>query len=60
MQTRKSVYTWQRAMFAGYMTRLLCSDYKAANVTASPDLKAIVDAFGTPELLRTVTLANAA
>jgi hypothetical protein len=60
MQTRKSAHTWQRGKFAGYMTRLLFSDYKTANVTASPDLQAAVDAFGTPELHRTVTLANVA
>jgi hypothetical protein len=60
MQTRKSVHTWQRAIFAGYKTRLLCSDYKAANITDSPDLKASVDAFRTPELHSTVTLANVA
>jgi len=47
-------------MFIGYKTLLLCPDYKATNVTASPDLKAIVDTFGTPELHRTVTLANVA
>ena len=42
------------------MTRLLCSDYKAASVTDSTDLKAGVDAFRTPELHSTVTLANGA
>jgi hypothetical protein len=40
--------------------RLLCSDYKAANVTDSPDLKASVGAFRTPELRHTVTLAYVA
>jgi len=44
-------------MFIGQLTRLLCSDYKAASVTDSPDLKASVDAFRTPELRHTVTLA---
>ena len=59
-QTRKSVHTWQRETIAGYMTLLQCSDCKAASITDSPDLEASVDAFRTPELHRTVTLANVA